>query len=65
MSADLILNPGTFSSTEVTARPASDAGRAFFFAHFGAGVESVTLPKSGGLEMAACAEREGLTVSEG
>lgn len=64
MSADLILTVGSFSSTEVSARPASDAGRKFFSDHFGAGVSSITLPKSGGLEMAAAAEKDGLTVRE-
>ena len=61
--ADLIVTAGSdFSATQATVEPASEAGREFFRAHFGEAV-SVTLPKSGLVELGEAMADQGLVLS--
>jgi len=60
--ADLALDFGDFSSTEIVVSPLTDEGKAFLANTFGAGASSITLPKSRGNEFADFAESKGVTI---
>lgn len=62
MPVDVIVPSVSFSSTTITARAATAAGLEFFAAHFGAGVTSVTLPKSQLERFAQAARAAGLAL---
>lgn len=59
--ADLRITSENFASTEVTVEPITEAGERMFAEHFGNAC-SVTLRKSGGLEIAKVATERGLRV---
>ena len=61
--ADLRFSSESFASTEVTVEPVTEAGERMFAEFFGAGACSVTLRKSGGLELSEVAAERGLVVA--
>ena len=60
--ADLRFSSESFASTEVTVEPVTEAGRVLFAEFFGSAC-SVTLRKSGGLELSEVAAERGLVVA--
>jgi hypothetical protein len=61
--ADFAFDFGTFTSTTITVKAETLAGKTLFAEMFGAGAVSIELPKSKGEDLALFIERKGLKVS--
>ena len=61
-AADVRVVPFDFAATEITLEAATEKGRAFFAAMFGAGAASVNMKKSAAFDFERFAGQKGLVV---